>query len=105
MTLTDLPPYISGSDTSEAAARSVHPAKARRERIRRCIEDYVAVFPLSYGLTCDQVEELTGYCHQTASARIRELCQAGLIEDTGLRRLTRSKRSARVYRACRKDAA
>lgn len=35
--------------------------------------------------------------HQTASARVRELVLAGLIEDTGKRRKTRSGRGARVY--------
>lgn len=51
------------------------------------------------GRTCDEVEEATGLLHQTASARVRELFQKGLIKDSGAKRDTRSGRSAIVWRA------
>lgn len=52
------------------------------------------------GLTCEQVEEITEYPHQTASARIRELVQKNIIKRRGTRRPTKAsngKRSADVY--------
>lgn len=49
------------------------------------------------GYTCDEVEVITGLPHQGASARIRELVQKKLIEERGIRRKTRSGRSAAVY--------
>jgi len=85
-------PFVTGSDTSEAAAEGVAVrVPALRARI-------MALFELhTEGLTCDDVEALTGKRHQTVSARIRELVQAARIFDTGARRVTRSGASARVY--------
>jgi len=48
------------------------------------------------GLTSDELEGLTGWRHQTASARLRELVLAGLAKDTDRRRLTSSGRTAVV---------
>jgi hypothetical protein len=52
------------------------------------------------GMTCDAVEEKTGLTHQCCSARINELENfkpEPLIEDRGIRRKTRSGRTAVVY--------
>jgi hypothetical protein len=49
------------------------------------------------GMTCDEVERCLGLPHQTASARIRELWQAGRIVYGEERRTTRNGKNARVY--------
>lgn len=88
------PPHVAGSDTSEAAARSIAPRAAQlREEVYRAIRACGVS-----GATCDQVESILDRRHQTVSARIRELVQLGRIVDTGQRRPTRSRRPARVYR-------
>lgn len=51
----------------------------------------------SEGLTSEEVEQALGLRHQTASARIRELVQAGRVRDSGRRRQVRSGRWARVW--------
>ena len=51
------------------------------------------------GCTCDEVETLLQFSHQTASARIRDLSKGGLLVDSGLRRKTRTGRSATVWKA------
>lgn len=47
--------------------------------------------------TCEEVEDFTGMCHQTCSARFADLKKAGLIEPT-TRRKTRSGRWAMAWR-------
>jgi hypothetical protein len=49
------------------------------------------------GMTCDEVEHCLVLPHQTASARIRELWQAGRIVYGEERRTTRNGKNARVY--------
>lgn len=49
------------------------------------------------GATTDEVEKATGLSHQTASARVNELYNDGLLEVTGQTRLTRYGRPAHVY--------
>jgi hypothetical protein len=51
----------------------------------------------SSGMTCSEVEEVTGWCHQSASARLRELVLDERIVDSGRRRPGASGRSQRVY--------
>lgn len=51
------------------------------------------------GCTCDEVETLLQFSHQTASARIRDLSKGGFLVDSGLRRKTRTGRSATVWKA------
>jgi len=86
-------PFVKGSDTSEAAADSIHEhlgklqAGVYQEIYRRG----------TWGRTCDEVEDRLHMRHQTASARIKELKDKGLIFDTGERRLTRSGSPAAVY--------
>ncbi len=49
------------------------------------------------GLTCDQVEVVLNLIHQTASAEIRHLVQAGLLVDSGAKRKTRTGCKATVW--------
>ena len=87
-------PFADGSDTSEAASRRAQPrAGGDARRILALIRSH-------RGLTCDEVESLTGLPHQTASARIRGLRSGGLIVDSGERRPTRRGRAAVVWRVC-----
>lgn len=88
------PGYVAGDDTSEGAAASMEEA-APIMRVRA--EDMLrARGPL--GLTSDELEVLTGWRHQTASARLRELVLAGRAVDSDERRRTTSGRPARVRR-------
>ena len=50
------------------------------------------------GMTCAEVEEWTGLKHQTVSAQIRHMAEAGLLEDSTVRRATPSGRAAIVWR-------
>ena len=86
-------PFVSGSNTSEAAAKA---ASDEAPTLRRDVLKLIARTD-DYGLTCDDVEVSMSRSHQTISARIRELAQGGLVEDSGRRRFTRSGRTARVY--------
>lgn len=49
------------------------------------------------GTTCDEIELQTGLRHQTASAQIRHMVEAGLLVDSGRRLSTRSGRSAIIW--------
>ena len=49
------------------------------------------------GGTCDEVEVMSGFSHQTVSARIRELAKAGRIKDSGRTRPTSAGRKAVVW--------
>ncbi|MCX6553153.1 MAG: hypothetical protein NTY02_19490 [Acidobacteria bacterium] len=75
--------------TSRAAAESLRPDLTRLAR--------VVVDAIGDGSTCDEVERRTALPHQTVSARIRELAQAGRIVATSVRRPTRSGRFAVVW--------
>ncbi len=86
-------PHVAGSDTSLEAALSMEGSACTMRA--RCLE--VVSASGRAGRTCDEVEIVTRWTHQTVSARLRELVLMGKIEDTGARRPTRSRRSARVY--------
>lgn len=87
------PPHVEGSDTSAAAAEQAHPNVGRMQA--RILE---AIRWAADGMTCDDLEALTGYPHQSCSARVRELVLLGRIYDTGDRRKTRLQRLARIYK-------
>lgn len=93
------PPHVEGSDTSLAAAESV------TDDVGRLCGVILALVKRAgtYGVTCDECEKTLLLKHQTASARLRELVLRDLIRDSGTRRLTRSRRQARVYVACKKE--
>jgi hypothetical protein len=49
------------------------------------------------GATSAEIEDATGLKHQTVSAQIRHMAEAGILHDTGERRLTHSQRRAIVW--------
>lgn len=101
--LRDLPPPPARDiDTSIAAAESIAGEKVNHKR--RIVLDCITAKG-SRGATLDEVSVSLDMLMQTASARVRELAQAGYIEDTGDRRPTRTGRNARVYRATQRGAA
>jgi hypothetical protein len=54
--------------------------------------------------TSEEIERLLGMKHQTVSAQIRHMVEAGLVRDTTLRRKTKSGRSANVWEIVPPDA-
>lgn len=93
-TYPTLPGFESGSDTSQAAALSIDAGNLQQ----RALAHLRAAG--RHGLTADELETLTGWRHQTASARLRELVLADLAYDSPDRRPTRSGRRAVVRKAC-----
>ncbi|MCK1671065.1 hypothetical protein [Bradyrhizobium sp. 150] len=93
------PGFVSGSDTSEAAAASMdRSAGTLRAMIwKRAFEAGQS------GVTCDEIEVHFDMRHQTASARIRELDLSGDLIKTERKRQTRSGRLALVYIANREQ--
>lgn len=105
-------PYVddipfAGGDTSADAAKTI---KQNVAKVQAKVFDYIqwatnasrvinGILFVMVGATCDEIERDTGLSHQTASARVRELAQAGTIRDSGQRRLTRSGRKAIVWEA------
>jgi hypothetical protein len=69
------------------------PSGKMRAEIFKLIDRYFS------GLTDDELEQATGWRHQTVSARRRELVLLGKVKDSGKRRPTRSGRSATVWEA------
>jgi len=92
------PGFVAGSDTSQAAAESVAgaPREAMKARVRRLL--YEREWTDEPGLTSDELERITGWNHQSASARLRELVLEGVAVDSPERRLTRYGRKAVVRR-------
>lgn len=93
----DVPGFVRGSDTSEAAARSITP-KARSELHDRICKLVAAFY---HGLTSEEIQVAMELSHQTCSARTSELVQMGRLVDCGERRRTSSGRSARVLKVAR----
>lgn len=81
-------------NTSKEAKKSISPARLRAEVLRVIKRRRVR------GATCDEVEVALGLTHQSASPRITELKQRGLIESVSIRN-TRSGRPAYVWAARR----
>jgi hypothetical protein len=90
-----------GTDTSREAAAAIRPNLGR---LHRLVIETVGVAP--DGLTCKQVEQITGLSHQTASARLNELANCvppfveHRLEEGGKRyrrRPTGPRSSGRVY--------
>ncbi len=79
-------------NTSEAAAASMkEPSNSIRGRVLETIR-----YAGPVGMTDDELEQMLGLRHQTASARRRELYLLGKIQSTGERK-TRSGRRAKVW--------
>lgn len=85
-------PLSNGTATSDAAAESLVPHAAR---LRRRVYSTILFWGIE-GCTCDEIEQITGLSHQTASARVHELMASGEICANG-RRKTRSGRTAIVW--------
>ncbi len=87
------PPAVRDSPTSVAAGESM---AGTSSYLRNLILAYIR---RTGGSTCDEVEAAEYLRHQTASARIRELVQMGLLRDSDRTRKTRSGRAAVVWEA------
>lgn len=86
------PGYQRDSSTSAAAAESVKPTAATmRGKILRLLKNSID------GFTIDQIAVFLGCQTGTSSARMRELELQGLIIKSGKTRLTRAKKSAKIY--------
>lgn len=82
-----------GSTTSKAAADHVEGSIAtKRLTVLAAIQKRGG-----QGYTDDELERRLGMCHQSLSARRRELVLLNQVKDSGKRRLTRSGRSATVW--------
>lgn len=92
MTYPDQPGFEFGSDTSEAAAISI--ADHRTSMLARAL--MLLREAGGHGLTSDELEQITGWRHQTASARLRELVLLRFADDSDMRRPTSSGRTATV---------
>ena len=82
-----------GTDTSKAAAQAILPKLS--EVLMRIHMQIIRSGKL--GMTCDEIERELKLRHQTASARVRDLAQRGVIDDSGSRRATSSGRPAIVW--------
>lgn len=94
-----MPHYVATSDTSYDAAKSI---RADLSALRRRVLSAVQAAP--QGITCEQLEALTGLKHQTASARLKELQDRGQVDwkidpHTGKHRraVNASGRTAKLY--------
>ena len=93
------PPHVRQSDTSLEAAEAIRKDVGK---LHRLVLKVVAEAEPN-GLTREEIEHATGLCHQTGSARVRELFLSGHLRTrldplTGktVRRKTTSGRSAEV---------
>jgi hypothetical protein len=82
-------------DTQDAAWQSVQPRlHTNNHKVLAAIRDTPR--------TCDELEQALGLTHQTCSAAVNSLMNAGLIVASGYRK-TRSGRSARVWREAQSE--
>lgn len=84
--MAELPPY-SNLTTSKDAAESV---RETYPKTQKKVLDLLREAPRS----CDEIEQLTGLSHQSASSAIRKLTKAGVLIDSRKTSLTRSGRRA-----------
>lgn len=87
------PPFVRGSDTSQAAAASIMPRHGSMKRM--VLDEFIESG--TEGLIDNEIEIKLRLRHQSASARRRELELDDLIVRTDRKRLTDSGRFARVY--------
>lgn len=86
--------YITVRATSLEAYHSVQASAPMRKE--RC---YGLIAQADDGLTDDEVEVITGWLHQSASATRRSLVLDGRLRDSGKKRRTRTGRRAIVWKA------
>ena len=79
-------------DTSRDAYESVNRGKTTMVKLVVWLIDQYG------GLTCDELEKITDGKHQTVSPAVRVNVKAGILENSGKRRKTRSNRSAIVWK-------
>lgn len=92
------PGFVRGSDTSEAAAKSLNPKTLSELEARIC--RYVAAH--FHGVTSEEIQIALGLTHQNCSARTTELVLKGRLVDSGERRRTSSGRAARVLKVAQR---
>ncbi len=85
-------PRVDEETSGEAADSHKDKGASLRLLILRYVDSLGAA-----GATCDEVEVHFGLRHQTASARLCELRQLGMVERPGTTRPTRSERKAKVH--------
>ena len=68
-------PFNKGSDTSKEAAQSI----SRKSLSDMCKKERSAICDAPDGLTCEEVEIKLALKHQTASARLKDLRDAGFV--------------------------
>ena len=93
------PPAQRHSDTSVQAARDI---EALASRLRREVHDYL-VGCGEVGATDEEMQTFLGMAANTQRPRRVELCRAGLVVDSGRRRLTAARRRAVVWVATGSD--
>ena len=94
--LFDRTPGYVRRDATDTSARAALSIAEFGPTMRTAILSYV-VARRAEGATCDEIEQALNLRHQTASARVRELVELGLLTVTPARRMTRSRRTAQVY--------
>lgn len=87
----DIPVPSNGVRTSNDAAAAM---KRDSSRLRRLV---FRLIERHGGLTCQEVERMTGISHETISARIWELHTRGWLRDSGKTRRTEARRKAIVW--------
>jgi hypothetical protein len=86
-------PFVKGSETSKAAAKSV---RGITGKLCREVLGFIRSRGAE-GATDDEIEVMLDLRHQTASARRRELVLLGAIKNSQTKRATRSGRKATVW--------
>jgi predicted ArsR family transcriptional regulator len=81
----------------ETSASAYHALS--RERKQADHRRILAALEEHGGLTCDELVELLGLLHQTASARLNGMAAKGLAHQSAERRPTRTGRAAVVWQA------
>ncbi len=91
-----LPARQMHSETSKAAAREIQPAAGT---LRAKVLRFLQAFAGEYGATDEQMQVYLDMAPNTQRPRRIELVRAGLVEDSGEKRKTKSGRKAVVWRA------
>jgi len=85
-------PFVHGSDTSEEAAEAIAPRLSElQERVLATLRHHTG------GLTDEEMQFWYDISPSTQRPRRIELVARGLVKDSGLRRRTRSGRSAVIW--------
>ena len=85
------PPHVKGSDTSRAAAESIRKTVGKGHRL------VIHKLQSFGGLTDEELQHITGLGPSTERPRRIELVQMGMVVDSGVRRHTKSGRTATVW--------